>query len=259
MSFVRFLRPVAVLTLLACASSANAQVVISQIYPAGNNSGATFNQKYVEIFNRGASAVSLANKTLQYASPTGTGNFAVHATLSGSIGPGQYQLIVYDSPGAIGANLPVTGDFPDSTGSTPGGASGKFILADSAAALACNGGSTPCSPAQTALILDLVGYGTANYFEGAAAAPTLTATTAGFRASNGCTDANNNSADFATAGPNPRNSSTPVNSCSPAPSLSIAATSADKAEGDANTTPFTFTVTRSNSLTGTLSASYRHG
>jgi hypothetical protein len=63
MSFVRFLRPVAVLTLLACASSANAQVVISQIYPAGNNSGATFNQKYVEIFNRGASAVSLANKT----------------------------------------------------------------------------------------------------------------------------------------------------------------------------------------------------
>ena len=42
----------------------------------------------------------------------------------------------------------------------------------------------------------------------------------------------------------------------PAPSLSIAATSADKAEGDANTTPFTFTVTRSNSLTGTLSASY---
>ncbi|MCI1709061.1 MAG: lamin tail domain-containing protein [Chiayiivirga sp.] len=171
MSFVRFLRPVAVLTLLACASSANAQVVISQIYPAGNNSGATFNQKYVEIFNRGASAVSLANKTLQYASPTGTGNFAVHATLSGSIGPGQYQLIVYDSPGAIGANLPVTGDFPDSTGSTPGGASGKFILADSAAALACNGGSTPCSPAQTALILDLVGYGTANYFEGAAAAP----------------------------------------------------------------------------------------
>src|SRR6185369_1905714 len=60
---------------------------------------------------------------------------------------------------------------------------------------------------------DLVGQGTANYFEGAGAAPTPSTTLADLRATNGCTDTDNNSADFATAAPAPRNSASPANAC----------------------------------------------
>ncbi|HEY9028231.1 MAG TPA: ExeM/NucH family extracellular endonuclease, partial [Burkholderiaceae bacterium] len=66
--------------------------------------------------------------------------------------------------------------------------------------------STPCSAAQQAQIVDLVGYGaTANYSEGSPA-PAPSSITAIFRAGGGCTDANNNANDFATGTPAPRNS-----------------------------------------------------
>ncbi|HMO56295.1 MAG TPA: ExeM/NucH family extracellular endonuclease, partial [Roseiflexaceae bacterium] len=94
----------------------------------------------------------------------------------------------------------------------------------------CNGNAvtTPCTPAQEARIIDLVGYGNATYFEGAAA-PTLTNTTAAVRAGGGCTDTNNNSADFAAAAPAPRNSASPVNPCGSPP--------ADSAPSVISTTP----------------------
>ena len=55
-----------------------AQVVISQIYGAGGNSGATLQNDYVELFNRGAEPVSLAGWSVQYASATGSGNFGAN-------------------------------------------------------------------------------------------------------------------------------------------------------------------------------------
>jgi hypothetical protein len=51
-----------------------------------------------------------------------------------------------------------------------------------------------------------VGYGTANCFEGAAAAPTLSNTKAALRLLGGLTDSGNNSSDFEIGAPNPRNS-----------------------------------------------------
>src|SRR5437667_77087 len=57
------------------------------------------------------------------------------------------------------------------------------------------------------------GYGTgasgANCFEGAAAAPTLSNTTANLRGGAGSVDTDNNNLDFATGTPNPRNSTPP--------------------------------------------------
>jgi len=91
---------------------------------------------------------------------------------------------------------------------------GKVILASTTIGLACNGGSTLCSSAQLALIVDLVGYGaTANFFEGAGPTPAPSATTAVFRAANGCTETDNNSADFAAGAPSPRNTATPLSPC----------------------------------------------
>ena len=88
---------------------------------------------------------------------------------------------------------------------------GKVALVNSTASLGCNGVSTLCSAAQLALIIDLVGYGNANFFEGAAAAPTLSNTTAGLRLLGGLQDTDNNSADFVAGAPTPRNTASPPN------------------------------------------------
>jgi hypothetical protein len=196
---------------LATASPVRAQVVISQVFGGGGNTGAPYRNDYVELFNRGASPVSLNGLSVQYASATGTGNFASNpvAALSGSLQPGQYYLLQL-AGGASGVALPT----PDATGTVNMSAtSGKVVLVSGTTGLACNGGSTTCSAAQLALILDLVGYGGANFFDGAGAAPTLSNSTAGLRQNSGCTDTNNNGADFVSAAPSPRSTASPLATC----------------------------------------------
>ncbi|MBK8913127.1 MAG: lamin tail domain-containing protein [Phycisphaerales bacterium] len=51
---------------------AASDLVISQVYGGGGNTGATYNRDFIEIFNRGASAIELSGKSVQYASATGT-------------------------------------------------------------------------------------------------------------------------------------------------------------------------------------------
>src|SRR5438132_12799209 len=72
-------------------------------------------------------------------------------------------------------------------------------------------GGTSCP---TSGVVDLVGYGGANCFEGSGAAPTLSNTTAALRAGNGCVDTDNNPADFTATAPSPRNSASPLGNCS---------------------------------------------
>jgi predicted extracellular nuclease len=52
--------------------SVNAQIVISQVYGGGGNSGATYKNDFIELFNPSTSTVSLAGWSVQYASATGT-------------------------------------------------------------------------------------------------------------------------------------------------------------------------------------------
>ncbi|MET3928920.1 putative extracellular nuclease [Lysobacter sp. OAE881] len=195
-------------SLLALAGGAQAQVVISQVYGGGGGGTAVFANDFVELYNRGTTPVSLAGMSVQYASATGTGNFSGVAVLpAATVQPGKYFLVAM-SGGTAGAPLPT----PDATGPAAMAAgAGKVALIRQAAALACNGASTPCSAEQRALIADLVGYGNANFFEGAGAAPTLSAATAALRNSNGASDTDNNNADFTAGTPAPRNSgSTPT-------------------------------------------------
>ena len=194
---------------------ADAGVVISQVYGGGGNSGATFTNDFIELFNAGSTPQSLAGWSLQYASATGTGNFGITNQLtllpSITIGAGQYFLI-QEAAGSGGTTALPT---PDVTGSINLSATdGKVALVNGTATLGCNGGSTPCSAAAVALIIDLVGYGTANFYEGSGAAPKLSNTTADFRSGGGCVDTNNNAADFAAGAPSPRNSASPLNVCS---------------------------------------------
>jgi predicted extracellular nuclease len=182
-------------------------VVISQIYGGNGN---TFNRDYVELFNASSSPVDIAGWSIQYSSATGTGLFSANGVtvLSGTLQPGQYQLVGL-ATSTTGGALPAV----DASGtSNMSGTAGKVVLVNTNTGLACNGGSTPCNTTQTAQIVDLVGYGTANFFE-ASPAPAITSTSALFRAAGGCADTDNNGVDFSVSAPAPRNSSSALAPC----------------------------------------------
>jgi uncharacterized protein len=193
------------------AYAASSGLVISQVYGGGGNSGAPLTNDFIEIFNRGASSISLNGLSVQYTSATGVGNLGASGLITvlpnATLAPGQYFLI--QEAGAAGGALSA----PDATGSINMSATGgKVALVASAASVGCNGGSTPCSPAQLSQIVDLIGYDGANFFEGSSA-PTLSNTTAALRKSGGCIDTDNNGADFASGTPTPRNTASTLNLC----------------------------------------------
>jgi uncharacterized protein len=204
----------------ATARDADAPVVVSQIYGGGSNASAPWQSDFVELFNRSSAATSIDGWSVQYASATGTGLFSSNVTvLSGTLQPGQYYLVAM-AGGSIGAPLPT----PDAKGKTAMSATaGKLVLCSQAAGLACNGGSTPCDEAAASRIVDLVGYGSANFFE-AAPVPALSNTTAALRASAGCHDSNDNAADFGVGAPTPRNSASPLQPCAADTAPVVAAT-----------------------------------
>ena len=199
----------------AQASGSGADLVLSQVYGGGGNAGAPFTNDFAEVFNAGHASVELSGLSVQYASATGAGNFGANTglrvSLTGSLAPGQYHLVELASGGANGEALPT----PDTTGTiNAAGASGKFALVTGTDSLGCNGSEAqPCSAEQLERIVDLVGYGSANFFEGSGAAPTLSNSTAAFRADDGCTDTDDNAADFTADSPAPRNSASPTNPC----------------------------------------------
>jgi predicted extracellular nuclease len=208
----------AVLFVLGGASSSfalSSDLVVSQVYGGGGNSGAQYTNDFVELFNRGSAPVSLAGMSVQYASATGTGNFGGNPVtqLSGTLAPGHYYLVQMAAGSGGTTALPT----PDALGTVNmSGTAGKVILANTTTGLGCNGGSAPCSTAQLAQIVDLVGYGGANFFEGAPA-PGLSNTTAALRNSGGCAETDNNGADFTAGAPNPRNTASPQNDCASTP------------------------------------------
>ena len=206
--FVRLALGLAVAVLVAVmagnASAAGGNVVISQVYGGGGNAGATYKNDFIELHNRTASTVSVGGWTVQYASAAGTSWQAT--PLTGSIAPGGYYL-VQESAGAGGTDALPT---PDATGSiNMSGTAGKVALVASSATATCPTASGPA---------DFVGFGTtASCFEGAGPTPAPSNTTAALRNDAGCTDTDNNAADFTTGAPTPRNSASPAHSCGSTP------------------------------------------
>jgi predicted extracellular nuclease len=199
------------LILLGLMAPASADVLISQLYGGGGNAGATYENDFIELLNTGSSGVSIEGWSLQYASTTSDFIGSNVTELNGTIQPGHYYL-VEEAAGAGGTtHLPT----PDITGTINLSAtSGKVALVDSDTALDCGGSSDACSTSQTSLIFDLVGYGSADYFEGSGAAPAGSNTMALFRTNDGCSDTDDNAADFTTDQPNPRNTSAVPTACS---------------------------------------------
>jgi hypothetical protein len=164
-------------------NSLQAQVKINEVYGGGGNSGAVWTNDFIELYNPTASPVSLAGWSVQYASSTGS-TWAVTA-LSGTIAANGYYL-VQQAQGAGGTTpLPT----PNATGTIAmSGTAGKIILCNVTTA---QSGTNPTSAA----IVDKVGYGSANGFEGAGPA-TAPSNTASVQRSSPGFDTDNNNTDF---------------------------------------------------------------
>ena len=187
------------------AMAASPNLVISQIYGAGGNAGSVYRNDYIEIFNRGDTAVTATGWSVQYGSASSAAAWSGKSLLpSFTVEPGQYVLIQEQSGGANGALLPTPSIVPAS-GFNASATTGKIALVSDGVTLS---GATPA----TANVVDLIGFGTANGFEGAVA-PAPSATLALFRSQGGCIDSDNNRNDFATGAPAPRTSESARNAC----------------------------------------------
>jgi Big-like domain-containing protein/lamin tail-like protein len=184
------------------ASPAGSSLVISQVYGGGGNAGATYDHDFIEVHNTGTSPVDLAGWSVQYASATGT-TWSGKTDLSGTVPAGRYFLVEEATGGAHGSPLPT----PDLSGNINLSATaGKVALVDSTTAL----GNGACT--EDPSVIDLVGYGVANCSE-TSPAPAPSATNADIRAGSGCTDTDDNSADFAASAANPRNTTITPHYC----------------------------------------------
>jgi phosphatidylserine/phosphatidylglycerophosphate/cardiolipin synthase-like enzyme len=181
-------------------------IVISQIYGSGGNAGATHTHDFIELFNNGNNAVNVNGWSVQYASATITNpTWAVTALGNITIPAGGYVLIQES-----GLTTTTLQPLPDVTGTIGmGSTAGKVALVNSLTPIT-TGITNPVGLPQ---VIDFVGYGAASAYEGAGPAPTLSASTAALRNSNGCADTNDNAADFNALSPNPRNSASPLNPC----------------------------------------------
>jgi hypothetical protein len=183
-------------------------VKISQVYGGGGNSGSTYTNDFIELYNQSTSTVDISSWSIQQTSATTTTawNITNLCPANGSciLQPGHYYL-VQEAQGTAGTTALPSADI---TGILNlGAASGKVALVKNTTPIS---GACPSSND----IADIVGYGGAvpTCFETAAVAA-LTNTTAAVRKGNGCVDTDNNANDFSIIGPIPRNSSAPANVC----------------------------------------------
>ncbi len=169
-------------------------LLISEVYGGGGNTGAPYQNDFVEIYNNGASSVNLGGLSIQYGSAAGFPSAGNSIALSSFILPaGKYYLIKLGSGGAVGAILPS----PDQNATTNISATaGKVYLVN---------GTVPLLSCTDPLIIDFVGYGTTASCSEGANAPAGSNTNSLNRTFPGV-DTDNNSVDFTTASPTPRSS-----------------------------------------------------
>jgi len=191
--------------LAASAYAAPNNIVVSQLYSAGGNNGATYNRDFVELFNRSAEPVSLAGLYLHYHSATGSGASTPVALPARTLAPGQYFLVTF-APGSSGAAL-ADGDFVNGQ-IAMGAGGGRLSISTQSTAI-------PAGSAHASMV-EIVGFGNANVAE-TAAAPAPSTTSSIFRKGAGCIDSDNNALDFETGPVAPRRMSSDPVACDNGP------------------------------------------
>lgn len=165
-------------------SYTGADIVISQAYGGGGNGGSTYKNDFIQLYNNTYSNISLDGYYVFYAAPAG--NFNSGVALNGVILARSYYLI-QEAAGSVGSlDLPT----PDAVGTASMGQSNfKIALTN-----------TEDVPTDTSSpnVVDFVGAGTANAYEGdAAPAPSNSTESISRTITNGIAiDTNNNKNDF---------------------------------------------------------------
>jgi hypothetical protein len=213
MNFVSLPLATLLLFLLPNAISVEAQTIadsnirISQIYTRGGEAGSTFQNDYIELFNRGNVDVDINGWTLSIANFAGTPP-NIQISSAGVkfnnpngiiIGPGKHFLIKFGGSGTGGQpiNNPDANLNPVPISDT----GGQIVLVAKDKTLPF--GYCPAAPDLSGVVVDYVGYGTAICYERTvtlAPQPDKSLT----RVGGGCTDNNDNLADFSFAAPSPR-------------------------------------------------------
>ena len=177
-----------------------AQVVINELYGAGGNTGAIYQNDFVELYNSSDTDVIMTSWSIQYTSSTGNSWGNNKVVFSDTIPANGFFLIKLAAGNVPGTPLPAE----DASGNINlSGTAGKLILCNTATSLSAN---TNPNESTDSNIVDKLGYGGANGFEGTGPAPAASAATSVQRSSPGI-DTDNNIADFITGAPNPTNSS----------------------------------------------------
>ena len=233
-------------------------LVISQVYSRGGEPGASFQNDFVEIFNRGNTSVDMNNwglhLTLNDNSVPTTALIKFVSSRGIVIEPGRYILIRL-AGGANGQPLP-TPDFDLSN--LPGVQLNLSATAGTVGLLMPDSSFQGCPAPSNAGVVDYVGYGAATCFEGTdgpAPAPTQP-TDSTMRLLGGCADNNTNARDFNLSPVLPRNSSSsagPCNFTSPPSFFNFAAPQFDISESQGRAV---ITVTRTGDTSAAASIEY---
>ncbi|SBN61336.1 Predicted extracellular nuclease [Curtobacterium sp. 9128] len=174
---------------VASANTAGTGLVIAEAYLKGGSANAAFNKKFVEIANPTDVPVSLDGWSLQYRSATGSAAFSTSG-LAGTVPANGTFLVTMAGNGATGAELPAADDTATLNTS---GTTGTLVLSDQSQALTLPTGAIA---AGTAGVVDLLGYGASNTFEGHVRTVDGGNTVPNGLVRQGTVDSDDNAADF---------------------------------------------------------------
>lgn len=245
-------------SIIAAQSTADSNIRISQIYTRGGEAGSTYQNDFIELFNRGNVDVDINGWTLSIANFAGTPP-NIQISSSGVtfnnpngivIGPGKHFLLKFGGSGLGGqpinnvdANLnpmPIS----DTGGQIALVAKGKTLPF----------GYCPAAPDLTGVVVDYVGYGIAICYE-----KTVTLAPgpdkALMRIGGGCTDNNDNLADFSFVTPTPRARSEAATPCG-AQTGSVIDFSAPQFDAFEGLGPAQITVTRIGDVSSPATVDY---
>ncbi|MCL2626154.1 MAG: lamin tail domain-containing protein, partial [Cystobacterineae bacterium] len=195
--------------------SCSSALVISQFYAAGGNSGAVYNQKYVELHNRGTTPIVLDETwALQYAAAGATQEFYSGISLvrlEGTLEAGGYFLVYLRTQQSNGVPLGVDADQQTQV-FEPSMTGGKLALVKTGSLLT----GSACPTLSNPDVADFLLYGNAacpGGGEDKVASPSRVEAMA--RKDAGCMNTGSNGADFELVnlsnGANlPRNTQSPV-------------------------------------------------
>lgn len=212
---------------------------ITELFTEGGNAGAAYANDYVEIHNPSTSPVVLDGRglTLQYRAPGATGPATVVANLTGTLGGGSYDIFQLASAGANGAAVPGV-DYTN-TAVDLATAGGTLFIAKKTAGYDVGTGAF----ARDQYVADLVGWGSSNVFELAAADIADVTPAKSLTRAAGAVDTDVNADDFSADAPNP-------NAAPVIPTRTIA-----EIQGPGATTPMTNAQV---TTTGVVTAAYPH-